>query len=335
MIYYSLAVFWAYIILLAIRLPVSIRALLMIPLVVFSTYRGESGPDTENYIYRFHNLSDYFNSFNISSEPLISCLMYIAKLFDENNVIIFNLLYSILLCTLFIFITKRYSISRPFLLTFGVFLLIDGLTNTLRASMCYFLFVTSVCYENNSYKLRLLAFLSHVSTIILIFFHVFFKKVKIELNINGVIKLSIYIVLFGIGIFFWEYIINIFPRIADKVEAYKTLYTRSLFSGLSDIFVIGSLLLVGSVFNRTTHKEILRDIVVIIILLYILFSFASLSIGMLRVLKIIAICLSLSPMIVLSKRRIPSYIFVIIGGLYILNYLRIIYTSSGYLPYGM
>ncbi|SPY28913.1 Uncharacterised protein [Photobacterium damselae] len=307
----------------------------MIPLVVFSTYRGESGPDTENYIYRFHNLSDYFNSFNISSEPLISCLMYIAKLFDENNVIIFNLLYSILLCTLFIFITKRYSISRPFLLTFGVFLLIDGLTNTLRASMCYFLFVTSVCYENNSYKLRLLAFLSHVSTIILIFFHVFFKKVKIELNINGVIKLSIYIVLFGIGIFFWEYIINIFPRIADKVEAYKTLYTRSLFSGLSDIFVIGSLLLVGSVFNRTTHKEILRDIVVIIILLYILFSFASLSIGMLRVLKIIAICLSLSPMIVLSKRRIPSYIFVIIGGLYILNYLRIIYTSSGYLPYGM
>lgn len=334
--YYVFALCWAYFtILMAKRLPNFSYLLFVVPLVLFSIFRGESGPDTVNYINKFLDVEVIISDkFFLDAEPVLYLIMYLSDLIKKADVQVFFLFHASIITSIFYFLSQNFNKYKYFLLTVGVVFVVDGLTNTLRVSLAYFIFLYGYG-SRYRYCYYALSFFSHVSSLIVILFEITAKKIKLKFNANNSWRLAIVFIVILVAYLHIDSIISISSRVDDKFEQYKELSTKNTFSGVSDIFVISSLLFVGSFYNRDHVVEIIIDAFVILLIAWVLYFGAMSSIGFLRILKLLIIGITLSPFLVESKREIPDYILFMIGFLYTLNFLRIIYFGDGYLPYGI
>lgn len=306
---------------------------LLIPLVFFSTYRGGAGPDTINYYHKYLDIQSIINNgVGFADEPLSYYIMYFSKIII-NKWEFFNLIYSLTIIACVAYLVRRYSYYHVFLLTAAPVFIIDGLSNTIRVSLAYFFFLVA-CTNKKFWLFWLLSFMSHVTAILMIAGRIFSNKVKFNISFRNVAIIFISFILFGLVFYSFEYILSFFPRIAFKLIQYDEFKTQSNVSGLSDIFVISSLLVLSSYFNRNMRAHFLIDLMFIMLLGITLYLGSMYSIGFMRFLKIIILIISISPMIVKPRKNIPKYIFILIGLLYTLNFIRIVVTSSGYIPYG-
>lgn len=335
MTFYLLSIIWSYCIIFFSKKFSKFHYFFFVtPLVLFSTFRGLSGPDTINYLGRYLNASDGLsNVTSIAGEPVTYVLMYVSNLIFPGEFVFFNFIYALILSTLFYILCRNFDRYKYFMLFVGPVLIIDGLTNTIRVSLAYFLFLYA--YTSRRYFIILtLSFFSHVSTVIMIVFKGIIERFKYKFSVREFSILIIFIMILCTSLLAYQYIVSFFPRISEKLDEYNKLKTSSSLSGISDIFVIFFILLFASIYNRDKVLYMLVDFVFICIFSLGLYYVASFSIGFLRLFKIIIICLSMSPFLYKSKRKIPSYLPFIIGFLYTLNYLRIVYFGDGYLPYG-
>ncbi|MGF1793550.1 EpsG family protein [Photobacterium profundum] len=308
---------------------------MIVPLVLFGTFRGTSGPDTINYINRFFNVADFsWSSLDLVSEPILTIIMLVSALFSKTNYEVFFFFFSIVILVPFVRICEKYHQYRFFLITVGAVLIIDGLTNTLRVSLAYFFFV--YFYTTRFFFLGLLlSFLSHVSSLLMYFFGYLFKHINLKFDVVSIIKMLAFVFILFVFVVNQNYLFSFFPRVSEKLDIYQTLKTTSSLSGVSDLFVIFSLLCVASVYNRDKLTDVLFDVISSALICIVLYQGISVSLGFLRVLKLIIIALTLSPMLTYSKRYIPTYLLLAIGIPYLLNYIRIISSGDSYLPYGL
>lgn len=120
MIYYIFAITWAYVIALSSRrLPVIFSPLLLAPIVAFSAFREKSGKDTPLYLYRFYNFDYFSDGLKADSEPLLSIIIATSHYISENNHEVFFMLHSLVVTSMFYFISKKRDASRFYLLTVG------------------------------------------------------------------------------------------------------------------------------------------------------------------------------------------------------------------------
>ena len=324
---------WTILIVLCTRkVSIGVQTLMIIPLILFSSFRGTAGPDTETYIRLFYNIEKIVASgFSFIYEPITTALMYFSiTLFSEHHEYFFAL-HSAILSGLFIYFCKNFEKYRVFLLTIGIAFLIDGLTNTLRVSLAYFFILLSFTRKQNLNYV--LAFFSHVSALIAI---VFIKAIDYLSNakkING-IKIILIIIASLILIQSFNFIISFFPVVSEKLLIYQDLEVRSKLSGVSDIFVVFSLLAIGSYFNRSTMNEFLFDLSIAILISVFLYILVGFSLAFLRIIKLLLFSLVISPFLVSPKRKIPSWCLICIGFVYTANFCRTVFTSNGFLPYG-
>ncbi|MBY7919503.1 EpsG family protein [Vibrio fluvialis] len=335
MAYYLFSIFWSYcVIFLSRKFSIAYFVIFSAPLVIFSTFRGTSGPDTISYFYKYiHYSNDISSVFSLDGEPVTYLLMFISNLIYPGEFAFFNFIYSIILVALFYLLCREFDRYKVFLLVVGPVFIIDGLTNTIRVSLAYFIFLYSYA-SHRVYLLLAISFFSHVSTVIMVLFKNVIENLKSKLKAKDVLLILGIGLTLVISVALYEYLMVYFPRISDKMDAYERFRTKSSLSGISDIYIIASLLIVGSIFNRTKVIQILLDITMIIIFSVALYHLASYSIGILRVFKILIVCIAMAPFLYNSRRKIPALLLLIIGSLYTFNYLRIIYFEEGYLPYG-
>lgn len=315
------------------RLSTAVGLIFVLPLVMFASFRGPSGPDTETYIRQFRAISDHFETFgSFVYEPFNYVLMYIASIFVGEKYFLYFVFHSLILSFIFFIICRRYRQYRVFLLTVGVVFLLDGLTNTLRVSLAYFIFLYALS-SKKKYLFFLLAFLSHVTSLIM-------NAVLLVVSIKGVGSKKLFAYILGGALcvlfisLYLDSILTIFSIVVGKFEIYQEVMAPSVFSGLSELFVIFSLLTIASIYNRKRPDLVVIDLMGICLLVGILYFSIGFSLAILRVLKLIVVVLTVSPFLVRPKRKIPSLLLLPIGVLYTLNFFRIVIFSDGYLPYG-
>lgn len=335
MIIYISALIWVYVAyFLGRNKCLKFNFIFFVPLIVFSVARGASGPDTLNYYHKFLNIeSDFSGYLNFTAEPVTYILMYISDIL-EGGWFLFSVIYGSIVILLYASIMKNYSLYRVFLLTIGPVLLIDGLVNTIRVTIAYLFFLAA--YQNRKFWLFwLLSFLSHVSSLLLIIGSFLAKRINIKASLKNFLMMLALLMIFALIMVKLESIVSFFPRIQDKLSQYSSFKTQSSLSGLSDIFVIFSLLALGSYYNRKSNIEFFIDIMMTLIICFGCYVGAMYSIGFMRLLKIIIIVIAMSPMLLSPRRKIPTFVLLVIGGLYTMNYLRIVFSGESYLPYGL
>lgn len=308
--------------------------LFCVPLILFSIFRGTSGSDTVNYIYLYRDINEKIDaSLSITGEPVIYLLMYICREIFDGGLLLFYSAYAILYGLILTVILSKYHKYKVFLLTVGVALIIDGLTNTLRVSVAYLFFLLSV-NSRYYYYFVTMSVLTHATGILLAGLKIIFEKIKPKLNVAFILRVTGLLLLFLISLIVIEKFAYLVPRIDDKINQYQELKSISITSGLSDIFLINCLLLLGSIYNRESKKEIYLDLTMILILSVALFFFGQLSIASYRFFKIIILAITVSPFITNPKKKIPTILLVCIGLLYTLNFIKIISGSDAYQVYG-
>jgi hypothetical protein len=331
MIYLAIIIYCSLFIVVTKKVTTSVQLIGLFPLIIFSVFRGASGPDTETYTRLFYQIDIIVhNGISYLYEPLTPLIMYSSSLLSDKKEYFFAI-HSLLLSLCFLYLCRNYKVYRFFLLTVGIVFLVDGLTNTLRISLGYVLFLIGITVRQRTFFI--LAFSSHVSILIAA---IFYKCIELFSEVR---RGKMYILLLmavggGLSVVAMDFVTGLFPVVSEKLLIYQELQTTSKFSGLSDIFVIFSLLVIGSYYNRYNLKRFMIDIFFIIALCVFLFSMVSLSLAVLRIIKLFVLVIACSPFLLNSRKPIPSWPLVLVGGLYTANFFRIVVQSNGYLPYG-
>jgi hypothetical protein len=333
MIYYLAIILWViFFIAISKRVTAGVQSICLLPFVLFSMFRGNSGPDTETYIRLFSNIGKTFeNSINYFYEPITSLLMYVSSNIWGDDPKYFFALHSIVLSVCFLYLCRDINRYRFFLLTIGPAFFIDGLTNTLRISMAYLFFLVSISYKPKFFFS--LAFFSHVSVILSAGFY---KIIESFSNTPKSKYFTLLLIIVSLVIVFllFEFIGSFFPLVVEKLVIYQELKVTSKFSGISDIFVIFTLLSIASLYNRAKVSVFFSDFILIVLFCLGLYLLVSYSLAFLRVIKLTLIAISCAPFLVKSMKKIPSWPLVVVGGLYTINFARTIFFTNGFLPYG-
>ncbi|MEZ9140964.1 MULTISPECIES: EpsG family protein [unclassified Shewanella] len=309
----------------------SIKFISLIPFVFFSAYRGNSGSDTENYYTRFQFIEKNFDNFlNFFNEPGLPLIMKGVH-FVGGDYESFAFVYAIIFVLLYFTICCRFKEYKVFLLTVGVVFFIDGLTNTLRVSMCYLFFIIATTSNKTKHPLYFVSFLFHVSSLIMILLRFYLSKIKLKISPKMIVYILLGAILFFVFIYGQSFILENIPRLNDKMDAYSELKTRSFFSGLSDIYIIFCLSAVASFYNRDSYKQMAIDFLIILCICIGLFIATSISMGVLRLIKICVLTLCLLPPLTKPKRNIPKFVLFVILVPYLVNFFLVV--SSGN-PYG-
>jgi hypothetical protein len=330
MIFYFSALLWAYLLVAYCRkIPLFASFIVAIPLVVFSTFRGQSGKDTPLYLLRFFN-ADYFGSgFGLDSEPILNIIALLAHFIEKNNHYIFFFIHSALVLTLFIFICRKFSNARYYLYTVGPVFLIDGLTNGMRITLAYHFILMGYFYRGKSFYF-LLAFLSHLTSVLPIFLSYLFVRRGFYLFLFFGALATVFLYFVDIN-----WLISTFaPRVVSKATSYSELVLGSAYSGLADIFIIYVLLVFMSFFNRKRLFLLVIDVVAALLVCFVLYQLIQVSLAFIRVLKLIIIALISSPFLINSRKHIPSWALVLPGLAYSGNFIRQVFVDEGFLPYG-
>lgn len=335
MSFYLAAYLWGlFLVFYARKLPMILGPVLVAPLIFFSTFRGTSGPDTETYIRQFNNISDHFSTLSdFVYEPVNSALMYFAWKFWPSSHFAYFAAHSFILSYLFYLLCRRYEEYRIFLLTLGVVFLLDGLTNTLRVSLSYFFFLFAVG-GGKKIIFYILAFFSHVTSIIMNLVYTLFSVAETSTKLFFVYLLFGFAVLVVLSVYL-DSILIMFAVVVGKFDTYQQVMVPSVFSGVSELFVIFCLLSLASWYNKTSRERFLLNLFLVCVLVCVLYFSISLSLAMLRVLKLFVVALTVAPFFKKARRRIPTIMLMGVGVLYTLNFFRVVFFTNGFLPYGV
>ncbi|MEZ9515000.1 EpsG family protein [Vibrio splendidus] len=335
MLFYAFVIVWYYVyISFNTRLSTLLKIVSLIPFVLFSGFRGLSGPDTGAYYNRFNSINDTFHSsLNIFNEPGLPAIMKVAYWLSNGEYLLFSFFYAVLFIYLFKKIADESEKYKVFIYSVGLIFFVDGLTNTLRVSVAYFIFLWAVGHRK-LIKGLLFGFVFHVSTAFMFFFIYIAERIEINPSLRNFLRLIVFAAVFFIILATSDSWLSIMPRVDEQLVAYAELQTRSSLSGLSDIYIIFCLLFIASIYNRSSIGFVLYDLVLILLLCFMLFAGTSLSLGFLRILKIIILVICVSPALVNPMRSIPRRVILLLSIPYTLNFLYLVFMGESYLPYG-
>lgn len=333
MLVYFTAIFYAYyVVIYARKVTRFLYPLMVLPLVLFSTLRGESGKDTELYIYRFENIDGLF-TLRFDSEPVINLLIYLGHTIDSHRAFGFFFVHSLLVVSCFYYLSRNFEKARSYLLVVGPIFLIDGITNGMRITMAYHFFAISFI-SSRYWLFFVMSFFSQISISFSYFLNFFLRKIVVMSWIKKVLFTSIVFVFALISFWAGDYLLQFFPRVSSKLNSYQGLVLNTGYSGIADIYIIFSLLVVSAFYNLSCLKSFLISVFFILFFCLALFFTTRISLAFIRVFKLIIIAICFSPFLLECERRIPSRVLFFIGLPYTLNFMRQVVTDSGFLPYG-
>ncbi len=329
MIWYLLAILYSYGLIALRKQPLSVLIISSFPLVAFAAFRGSSGKDTELYLNRFNNVDPDSFEFSLFDEPILNSLIYITKIFTESHVVFFAL-HAALVCMLFVLALKRFEHVKLYFFTLGPMFLIDGLTNGMRITIAYHLFVVAVAYKREILVAPLI-FLSHVTGS-------FLYVAKYLANLNKLKKIYRFLALLLFTAIMLtlaaklDLILALSPRINSKFSQYGELVLATKYSGLADLSILFTLFLAVSLGPLK-----LRDRFVFLLLGMFVCSLFYLSIqqslAFIRMLKLFLVGLLVSDYFVQRVTNRQLILLKFIGVLYTLNFIRQIVFGPGFLPY--
>ena len=154
---------------------------------------------------------------------------------------------------------------------------------------------------------------------------------------SGTKKILFLCALFGIALLSYgaiDYILQLLPRVSSKLNAYEGLVLNTGYSGIADIYIIFSLLIVSAYYNTNRLEKFVSIVPFILLFCAAIFLTTRISLAFIRLFKLIIIGICFSPLMNDCKRRIPSKILLLIGFPYTLNFMRQVVTDDGFLPYG-
>jgi hypothetical protein len=303
------------------------------PIVLFSTFRGQSGKDTELYIIRYNQDVFSFESFlRLDSEPFFSFISHLAKSLQLSYSGLF-FIHSLFICVLYYLICKKWGEAKIFVLTVGPVVLVDGITNGMRITIAYHLFILLLLYRKKLLS-YILPPLGHISILFATFFYEVFERIDKGLRFKQLLFLSSFIATVFIAIVNAEMLLSFSPRLLSKYHQYQSLNVSSSLSGLSDIFIVFSVLVLYSLFNSKSYFQLMINIFISLMIAVTLYGSVQLSIAFIRVLKLFMVSLLISPLII-NNRKPSDYVFICLGFVYTANFMRQVLTNPGILPYGV
>ena len=105
------------------KLPTIFIFISLFPIIIFATFRGNSGKDTPIYIDRFFGQNIEYSFF---SEPIFSLIISASRFISDSSLEVFFAIHAALVCMLY---SKVIKTNNAFAVTLGPLFLIDGLTN--------------------------------------------------------------------------------------------------------------------------------------------------------------------------------------------------------------
>lgn len=301
----------------------------MLPLILFATFRGTSGKDSGLYLLRFYNFDEATFELSFFNEPILNTLIYISRVFTDSHELFF-FLHATLVCTLFCIGLKKFSELKLYYYSVAPMFLIDGLTNGMRVTIAYHLFIIAVAYKK---KLSLfpIIFLSHVSGVFMYMVSFVLDSLKTELKYK-----ALFIFIAGIGTYIAvlniDSMMTLMPRVNSKLHQYGELVLPTKYSGIADLSVLLSIFLAISL-GRVSGLKRIKYLVVGFVLVLVMYFMIQQSLAFIRVTKLIIIGLLVSPYVEKLVTKDKLIIFLFIGVLYTFNFIRQITFGHGFLPY--
>lgn len=334
MIYYFAAIIWLYIIsATAPRLPVVLIFPASIPIVAFSVFRGESGKDTSAYIHRFHSPTQIQDFLTIDSEPIISLIMDLSRLLFGDDVRGFFGLHALILFAAYFLIAKKLNLCRAYVMSVGPVFLIDGITNGMRITLAYHAILLGYAYGGHflgNVKYWVVAFFAHVTSMVSVAISILIQKPAPALV--GLLSLAT-VAYFAVFSGFID-LISLAPRIFSKIDQYSDLALPTWYSGVVDLLLIFTLLLVSIAGSSISlGKKLLLTLLSIALCLSLYLGIQQ-SLAVIRVGKLFIIAIHTSKLLNWESAKRYRPIILSAGILYTLNFLRQVSTDPGFLPYG-
>jgi len=293
--------------------------------VLISSHRGLAGVDTHLYILRYDNVEQFTNIGVI--EPLIPILMSITK-FANGNFQDFSFFYGLVVSLLYLFIFKKFPNAIYFGLTMFPVIFVDSLFNGVRVGLAYPLMFLAITYS--SIIFFILAVSSHISSLIICGFKIIPYK-------------YIFIFILIILIFFSLSDLTVFDLLPDryisKFYDYQEMYTANIYSGTADSFLLFiSLLIYLRVLGIKGKSFLIKSFYIFVLVSAFHILLVSKYVFMLRIVRILDI--AVFALIAKNKNKTDKfalYLSLLVGIIYILNFLRQIsstcsYNIGGFLP---
>ena len=290
--------------------------------IFISSFRGDAGVDSFLYTFRFDSMVSGFEGLKLIEpvEPILPLLMWFIKSlgFDFS---IFSLFFGTIIGYIYFNILKNYPNAIYFGLTLFPVLFIDTLFNGVRIGLAYPLVFLSVL--NSSISLFVIAFFTHISSIIVLPLILLYRKNKIKIII------PIISLIFFLSFINYEPIYN---RFIVKFFQYQELYTRNFYSGIADSALLALAITIFLQSRGLKLKSLISIIPIIVGIVSILhFMFISNYVFLLRAVRLLAVIIF--AYIAKSDQKINKFAItacLIFGIFYSLNFLRQINDSSGY-----
>jgi len=329
-VWYFLALGWVYFLIYRLRfIPLALLGFCAMPLVMFATFRGSSGKDSELYLHRFYSFDSDGYVFNFFDEPVLNFLIYVSRSVSDSHEL-FYFLHAIIVCTLFCLALKRFDSGRLYFFSVAPMFLVDGLTNGMRVTLAYHFFLVAVVYRREILVFPAV-FLSHVSGALLYITRMFPDYVgRSKARLLYVIPFFAFA---GVAIYMGvEYLSALSPRISGKLSKYGGMVLATKYSGIADITVLFSLFVcvaLGPVSYLKRFFYVLSGLVCCLAFYFLIQQ----SLAFIRILKLVLLGLMLSGTFVMGCSKGKEWVVVVVGYLYTLNFVRQILTDPGFLPY--
>ena len=331
MIFYLLALLWAYFITFSSRrLGLKVSWVLALPLVLFAALRGSSGKDTPAYIYRFH-LGDFHfeDMLRIDSEPLLNLLIMLSRAVFGDSIEIFFGLQALLLTFAYIFIAKNINDFRIYTFTVGPVFLIDGLTNGMRISLAYHVLLVGFALRRHLAP-YVLALACHVTAVVPIFIRLYYTLSFLYLAGAAIFGLAV-LVVFEINPLYY---FTESSRLVSKFEHYVVTESTNWYSGIVDLSMLFLLITLNALYSKMPSSKRFLYILSAILLCALLQIGIQQSSAFVRITKLIIVGLICSEFFAQSRSKIPTHILILLGFGYSLNFMRQVLMDPGILPYG-
>jgi hypothetical protein len=335
MVVYVAAVLYAYqYALTAHRLPVRFRLLGLLPLALFSGFRGSSGKDTELYLLRWAHPTPEGDLPLLLSEPLFSALVAVGRTLSTASPVPFLTLHSLLVLLSYAFVCSHWSRARPYLLTVGPIFLIDAITNGMRIGLAYHLLMVGILGGRLA-LFAILATLTHLTTPVAL--AAWLLAGRLGPRIASVIVLTAaalsFVALASVLDLAALQTLGLGGRLEGKIVYYLGSPPLAWYSGLGDALVLLAILLLtvsGQGSRRLGGWAVQAGAAV--------FAFGAVVLGLqysLGFFRIVKLCL-VGILFSLGRGwgQAREGLLWVIGWLYMLNFLRQVSTEPGFLPYG-
>lgn len=330
MIFYILALSWAYLLsIVSRRIPQWLMPLAIAPLVIFSAMRGGSGKDTPLYIARFESLDFNWAGLTFDSEPITPLLMLLARSIFGPHVEGYFVLQSGVVVMLYFLVAKKYAVSRLYVLTIGPVFLVDGITNALRITIAYHVLLLG--YVNRQIILSsIIAVASHITATFPILFAWLSRMRRSASRI--LLLLFITVVVYGsltfIDISTW------LPRAMSKTVAYGDMVLPTRYSGVVDLGMLLMMFMLRAKYDSRSGVTAVLSIIAGLLMCVALYWGIQQSLAFIRITKVLIIALFVSGFLRRATYSAPAGMLVTAGILYSANFLRQVATDDGFLPYG-